>query len=583
MESNEQLYNRVSVQADLNLLTSSLVLKAPITDQIALIFSGRTTYQDAASNPIFDAFENDLNLATDAGTTGFTRPDLVETVPSFRFFDLNAKLKWQLSPKSKLDLNFFHSNDDLINEYENTFQVRVAANRTAENGEFFSNSEQWENLGSSLNYQLEMSKQWQWSSSFYFTQYQNDGLIQSSLTRDFRDREIELFSFQNDQYNRITDLGWRNQLDKKLSNNRTLTLGSEFIQHDNEFQLREEDRITFGGISQTYELALFGAVPIVNTPDFHLDLGARATYYGRTDQLYWSPRLNLFYRLKPGFALKGSATQANQFVREIVHENRLGQSMDFFLLSNGEEYPVGTSNQFMLGTNVQLGAFNLDVELYHKDHEGLIEHGRLFAGFDQTEVNPGRQRAYKVFNGKGTTQGMDLLLKYEKSTYQGWLSYTLSKTEHQFKEIYRNEPFPSEDDRRHQFSWVNNYELGKFSLSANYIFATGRPFSNLAFLEQPSDVRVIDPKMFFDRLPNYSRLDLGLSYNFNWKWTDCSLGISMFNVTNHANVKYQQFIYSLSFLQEGKNGAAPKEASKVIGATTRMLDRTLNLNFNVRF
>lgn len=580
MESNKQQYNRTSLQADINLLTSSLVLKTPLSDRVAFMFSGRTTYQDAASNPIFDAFDNDLNLASDAGTSGFTRPDLIETVPSFQFYDVNAKLKWQISSKSKLDLNFFHSSDDLLNEYDNSFFSRTILNRQVENSEYFSNAEQWENIGSSLNYQLDLNNSWNFSSSLYTTQYENNGLIESSLSR-IRPRgpEQEIFSFENKQYNRISDTGWRNRLNKKLENNRNLSLGTEFIHHDNEFNLQEEDSTTFGGQDQAYEFSLFGGMPIVNTPNFHLDLGTRATYYSGTDQLYWSPRLSLFYQVQPGFAIKGAAAHANQFVREIVHENRLGQSMDFFLLSNGAEYPVGVSNQFMLGTNVQLGKFNLDVELYHKDHQGLIEHSRIFAGFSKDEVNPGLKRTYRVFEGDGITQGMDVLLRYEQNGYQGWISYTLSKTDHLFRELFKNEPFPSEDDRRHQFSWINAYKLGKFNLSANYIYASGRPFSNLRDLDRPSDIRDQNPNDFFERLPDYHRLDLGLSYNFNIAWTDCSVGISMFNVTNNANVKYQQFIYSIPFLRENRN----VEENKVIGATTRMLDRTLNLNFNVRF
>lgn len=580
MESNEQQYNRPSVQANLNLLTSSLVVKTPISDRVAFQFSGRTTYQDAASNPIFDAFENELSLAEEAGTSGFFRPNLIETVPRFQFYDINAKLKWKINANSNLDLNFFHSSDNLLNEYENTFLVREAPIRNVTNTEFFSNSEKWENIGSSLNYQLNLSNDWNFSTSLYTTQYQNNGLIQSSLTRS-RFTDIERRSFENRQTNRITDLGWRNQINKTLAHNRSLTFGSEFILHDNEFNLLEEETPTFTGNDQANELSLFAGVPIINSPNFHLDLGARATYFSATEAVYWSPRVNLFYQVQPKFALKASAARSNQFVREIVHENRLGQTMEFFLLSDDSEYPVGVSNQFMIGTNLQFGNFNLDLEFYHKDHQGLIEHSRLTRGFerrDTSSAGPGRQ-AYRVFQGAGTTQGLDLMLRYEKNAYQGWMSYTLSKTEHQFRSLFGNDPFPSEDDRRHQFSWVNSYKLGQFDLSANYIFASGRPFRNLSLLDRPSDIRNQDPNQFFERLPAYHRLDLGVSYNFNIAWTDCSFGISMFNVTNNANVAFQQFIYSIPFQNVNSN----INENRVIGTTTRMLDRTLNLNFNVRF
>lgn len=582
MESNEGLYNRFGGNLDINLLTSSAVLKAPLGDKTAIVLSGRTTYQDATNNPIFNAFDSETALAEEPSRENFTRPDLIETVPSFSFYDVNAKFLYQLNPRSKLDINYYQSYDDFSNEYDNSFRVRVGVNRFAENEESFSNLENWENQGLSFNYKYDFLNKWEFASNLYYTKFTNDGLISSELTSNRLAGEFEIWDFDNIQSNQIQDIGGKLTFSKSILNYKTLDFGLEIIQHDNNFELKEDDRVTLRSESAAYETSVFSSTPIFNAKNFFLNLGNRLTYYSPTDKIYWSPRLSFQYSPISTLILKGAFTHANQFVREFGHTNRLGQSLSFFTLSNDDKYPVGISDNFMLGASWRVGIFNFDLELYNKDFSGLIEHARVFQGFDPDEVNPGKLREYAIFNGDGQTQGLDFMASIDQGDYTGWLSYTLSKTEHRFEDIYRGLAFPSEDDRRHQLSIVNNYQWKNFNFSATYVLASGRPFVNLAKLNKPEELRRIDPETLFDRLPAYQRLDIGVSYAFDWQWAKCAVGLSFFNLTNNQNVKYQQFVYSIPY-KKREDAAAPSSLNQVIGNTTNMLDRTLNLSFNVQF
>lgn len=582
MESNEGLYNRFGGNVDLNLLTSSAVLRMPIGNRAALVVSGRTTYKDAAENPIFNAFEPETSLATNPARENFTRPDLLETVPSFSFYDVNAKFIYQLNQRGRFDVNYYQSNDDFSNEYENSFRVRDDFNRFAENEEKFSNLENWTNQGLSLNFGYDLSSDWELSSNIYYSKFNNDGIISSELTRERLGREIDLWSFENQQSNQILDVGGKLSISKGLNHYKRMDFGLELVQHQNNFELKEEDRITLFSESSGYEMTAFSSFPIINKDHFYLNLGNRLTYYSLTDGFYWSPRLSMQYKPIAGFALKGAYTHANQFVREFSHTNRLGQSISFFTLGNNFKYPVGVSDNYMLGASLELGGWSFDLELYKKDFSGLIEHARVFQGFDPDEVNPGKLREYAIFIGEGDTHGLDFMISLDQGLFSGWLSYTLSKTEHKFDQIYQGLAFPSEDDRRHQLSFVNNYQMGKFDFSATYVLASGRPFVNLSKLKNPEDLKDIDPDILFDRLPAYHRVDLGVSYQFDWKWTECSVGLSVFNLTNHQNVKYQQFVYSIPYLQKEEDGTQ-RSLNQVIGNTTSMLNRTLNLSFNVQF
>ena len=581
MESNAELYNRLGLDVDVNLLTSSAVIRTPLGEKAALSLSGRTTYTNAASNPVFDAFKSETDRPLQTIRENLTRPDLLETLPSFQFYDLNARFIYHLNEQSSLDLNYYQSRDDFGNEYENRFRARLGPDRFAENVETFSNLEAWTNQGASLNFTHRFKEDWQLKTNLYYSQFDNAGSVDSRLTRTRPGEDIDLRSFENFQKNRIKDTGLKAVLSHPLSHHRSLEFGSEFIHHQNDFVLQEEERMMLENESTAFEFALFNAVPLLNQENALIELGNRFTYYSATDRIYWSPRLKIRYDFHDQAYFKGAFTRSNQFVREFVYNNRLGQALTFFTLSDQNKYPVGRSNNYMLGSHWSSGSWGLDLELYKKDYWGLIEYARLFPGFDPEEINPGKLREYAIFNGGGNTHGLDVMLSLDRPNYQGWLSYTWSKTIHEFRAIYRGAAFPSQDDRRHQISWVNNYRWKAFNLSATYVMASGRPFLDLAQLQQPEDLRQLNPDQLFGRLPAYHRIDLGLNYPFSWKWADCSIGLSVFNVMNRQNVKYQQFVYSIPYQKQA--GGVSRVLNQVIGNMTNLLDRTWNLSLTAQF
>ncbi|MEO0341637.1 MAG: carboxypeptidase-like regulatory domain-containing protein, partial [Bacteroidota bacterium] len=199
MESEGNRYNRTNGIIDLNLLNTSLVFNTPIGKKLSLIVSGRTTYADAADNPLFNAFEDNLSSVTNDATQGLGRPGLVETTPSFSFYDWNAKLLYKINDKHNLSFSFYRSFDDLLNDYEQSYNIRTTNNRPAVDEESFSNAEVWENTGASLRYNWEMKNNWSVNATGYYTQYENDGIIESELNREFRNLEFSIWSFENNQ------------------------------------------------------------------------------------------------------------------------------------------------------------------------------------------------------------------------------------------------------------------------------------------------------------------------------------------------------------------------------------------------
>ena len=567
----------LSARAEANLLYTALQAKVPLGGDWGISLAGRTSYGNVASSRFFNWIGNEPNPLTGSNDPENPRRRIIQTSPDFHFYDLNAKLLFRPNDRQRLAFNFFRSRDDFSNTYENRFRIRERAGPVA-NFESYRNEEVWANTGLSINYHALLPQDWTFQANAYYSGFRREGLVHSSLTQ-LRQGEARTVGFENQLFNQVRDWGGRLLLSRRNTQELGLRTGISFSGRQNAYELLTDDNSLLDGRPHSSEYTLFAEYQWEALPRWRMTLGARLHHYDRTGQLYGSPLLQTRYDLSPHLSLKGAFSIQYQFVREITHETRLGQSMDLLLLSDGSALPVGRSANFMAGAAFRQQRWSLDLEFFHKDMAQVLEHASLFPGFRPEETRPSTRTDYRLFSGQGRISGLDAMLGYEHAGYSGWIAYSLSKLTHQFPEVRNNEPFPAQDDRRHQLKWVNALRLGRFDLSANLIYASGRPYTDLSRLVQAEDRRNLSPADRISYLPSYQRLDLGLAYNFPIKNSRMATGFSIFNLTNRNNVKYLQYIYSVAALQ----GPASSSAATVIGTETNLLDRTLNLFVNWRF
>lgn len=563
---------RIHAQADVNLLTSSLTLSIPVNDLMGFRLSGRISNLNFAQSKFWD-WMGDKTQATPELINEFTRNSLRETVPDFGFYDLHAKWSLTMGHGRRLDWNMYGSKDDFANGYEDIYTNRIRKVRTEEE---FNHEETWENLGSSLNYSHSSYAGKVWEASIFMGDHSTETQIESSLLQTNPD-ESRVTTFSNEQYNRLTDWGARASL--KFLNRRAkaqVHLGSEWIRHQNRyvFQIQEDEILNGEGIAN--EVTVFAAYRTPDDAKWHKHAGIRTTYYSGTNKVYLSPRLSLAYQPGSAWSLRAAFSRDYQFVREAVHESRLGQTIRFFSLSNAGSNPVGASYQYSLGFLLKKNRWKLDLEGYYKDVDNIVTNVLPQPGFDKGRESPNSNLNYKTFIGKGRIWGVDALLQYESPLYTGWIAYTLSKSTDRFKEIFNNSPFPSENDRRHQLKVINMFRWNRWSWSLNYIFTSGKPYSDLSQLQETRDRRILQPVELINRLPDYHRLDFGATYTLPLGEKKLIAGVSLFNVTNHKNVSYIQYIYSIP-------NPINRNVYQVIGAQTNLLDRTLNLSLKLEW
>lgn len=161
--------------------------------------------------------------------------------------------------------------------------------------------------------------------------------------------------------------------------------------------------------------------------------------------------------------------------------------------------------------------------------------------------------------GKGRAYGIEWLLKKSAGKLNGWLSYTLSKTERKIPGINNDMWYNARQDRTHDIAVVGIFQLNKkWSLSATWVYYTGDAVT------YPTGKYTVDGEVYFYyserngyRMPSYHRLDLGVTKQLiKRKRFSSELTFSLFNAYGRPNA------YQISF-RESEDDPDKTEAVQV--------------------
>ena len=571
MDSDPKL-RKFSGQINASLLESSAAVDVPIGSYAGISLGARVSYVDLTKNKLYDL--SGQNTEEEILKRGVSRKRLITSDPKFNYWDGNGKFYIDRGPH-KFQLNAFLSGDDFQNNYENNYRISRLSDIPFAS-EQFDHGTNWENKGGSAAYDLEF-KTWSVGLSGFLTKFMVADSVLTSFTLDRMINPINN-SFEINTRNTVLGKGLKLIAEKEFGKI-NLLVGIQRIDHETTFEVFNNDREDIQKQREATETSFFANTKYEPFKKLKGNIGLRATQYSynHTDKWVASPQLDLSYYLKPHFSLKASAGRQYQFVREIVFENRFGQSKNYFLLVN-KNIPIGFSNKFMAGLNFVQEHFSFDVEFFFKDLEGVLEYGTTRVGFREKDLGPNPINDYKIFQGTGKVKGVDIGVNYQKGPWANILAYTLSESTNQFPEIYKNAIFPSREDSRHQLQLLSKYTWKDFSFFGTYVFASGRPYTDLSKILSETDRMDLEADDVISRLPDYHRVDVGLDYNFSIGTTRASIGASVFNLFDRGNVKYLQYIYALP----GQSTSQGLQ-NEVLGTETNQLDRTFSVNFSLSF
>ena len=522
-------------EGGIGLISSRLTLEGPIVEnKSSFLISGRRTYGFDLAQPLI--------RSTDfAGTNYF-------------FYDLNAKVNYQFSQKDRVYLSGYFGRDVLT---------------LAQPGRDFEFKLPYGNATATLR----------WNHLF------NDKLFfnMSAIYNDYQFKagfEQEDFSF--DLFSSVRDYSMKFDFDYFPSNDHQVKTGVNATHHtltpniitgtagETEFENTAKPKYAT-------EYAIYFQDDWRLNPWLKVNLGLRATLFqqigpytstlsgkvfkdGEVVKTYNSlePRVFVNTSVTPYASLKAGVTSTTQYLH-LVSNSSSTLPADVWVPSSeivkpqrGWQYAVGYFQ------NIRKNEFEASVEAYYKSLKDQIDYRENYVDNSVNEVEN------EFVFGSGEAYGLEFFIRKNKGALNGWLGYTLSRTERTFPDIENGRTYPTTYDRLHDLSLVLNYNVSpKIIVGAVFIYATGKNFT------PPEKVYLIDGELQTEfgprnsqRLEDYHRLDLSLTYipnptskkNFRSEW--------VFSVYNTYNRKNTFFVYT-DYETNLQSGTADVKAYKV--------------------
>jgi len=239
--------------------------------------------------------------------------------------------------------------------------------------------------------------------------------------------------------------------------------------------------------------------------------------YERSDILKsfnnFEPRLSFSYLLSSDSSLKASYNKMAQYLH-LLSNTSSPTPLDIWVPSGSFIKPQ-LLDQYAIGyfKRIKDGDFSLETELFYKDVKNRIDYinGANLVANNEIET--------VILNGKSRAYGLEFMFRKNNGKLNGWLAYTLSKSEQLTSGRNSIEPginngqwYNTPYDKTHDLSINASYELStKWKLSTNFLLQTGQPTNYPVgqYEFQGLNVPIYNDNLRnADRLPAYHRLDL---------------------------------------------------------------------------
>jgi hypothetical protein len=530
-------YEALKANGGIGLLASRLTVETPLVkDKTSLLIGGRLAYSDWVLN-----FVNN--------------PDVKSS--SMGFYDFNTKLSQRIGEKGTIALSYYRSHDKF--EYSSDFGFSWDTDAL---------SLTWDQV---INPELisELSFSYSGSRNTSFQPSGIDGYVLGNGISNYKLKEDLLFT--------------------RLKNH-TINAGFElngYIPADETFNPYNGSS-TVNPVTNTKDRGIESAIYFNDsyeiTPGLSVSLGLRYSFYQQLgpsnvyqyengiptnkeaviDSLLYDdwenvisfdgldPRVSLRLTVTPSSSIKMSFNRIHQYIH-LISNTTAALPIDYWQVSNTYFKPL-KSNNYSLGffKNFQLNQWETSLEAYYRDIENIIDYRdfpELFlTNHLETELLPGTGRAY----------GLELYIKKKSGRFNGWLSYTYSRSmvriqgENVGENVNNGDWFPSKFDQRHNLSLVGNFNFNKTNqLSFNFTYVTGRP------LTAPDANYALDDYIVPNysernkyRLPDNHRLDVSYTIQRGifrtYRYKD-SFTFSIYNLYARKNA------YSIYFKRDRRN------------------------------
>ncbi len=541
-DGNDKTYH---VSGGIGLIASRLAVEGPIVkNKGSFMISARRTYADQF-----------LKLSKDSTLNRNT----------LYFYDVNMKANYQLGSKDKVFLSFYLGKDVLM--FNNAFGI------------------DWGNTTATVRWNHLISEKMFSNTSFIYSKYGYNTRINAG-SRHFR--------VQSD----IQDFNLKEDVNYYLSPNNNIKFGINSIYHtfvpgkvdaDSLFHIETIDK------KYALENALYVSNERTFSPHLKMTAGLRYSLFSAigpgtvfqynavtdvTDSTIYAkgkiystyggfePRIMANYIINDSSSIKASYTRTRQYLH-LLSNSTSSTPMDLWVPSSVNIRPE-IADQFSVGyfRNIHDNMFETSIELYYKFMQNQIDY------MNGANLILNKRVETQLVFGKGWSYGVELLVRKKTGKLTGWIGYTLAKSERQFPDINNGNAYLAKQDRPNELSIVAVYKLNKkLTVSGTWIFYNGNAVTF------PSGRYEVDGNIvpyYTDRngyrMPNYHRLDLGLTWErkktakFESSWN-----FSVYNVYARNNA------YAINFQQD------PNDPTKMQAVQYSLFRFVPSATYNFKF
>ena len=549
------------IGASVSLLSTNAVVEQPFADGAgSFILTGRKSYQSDLYNDILESVTGEnQNAQAGTSTPGQFALGRFSIEPESYFYDMNAKLTYRLPNDDKFSISFYNGADELDNsrDVDGNADISRLCELFDGNGPFggtFCEEEisfavgtidlsEWGNTGISAKY----SHQWNdrldtnfvISASEYFSY--RDRLINTQVIYEDSDDEPTTGESSSNEDNQLDDFTVKIENDYYLNQWNTLSFGLQYTQQNIDFSLIQNGDLVLetkneGAASTVYieDEIVINALTVIP--------GLRVSKYSINNEVYTEPRLSIAYELNDTTQLRAAFGDYHQFALSVTRQSIEEGPRNFWTLADGETVPVSKSSHFILGTTHYVGNYNFNIELFHKEYEGLSEftqQTRPIRNEDGTGLTLILEQEFH--SGSGTASGIELFLQKNIGDLTGWVGYTFSEVIYDFPTVSDTTYF-ADQDATNEFKTVLMYRWGDWDLASTFIYATGRPYTEVLGVVEDTFPPTYEVGAKNDlRYDDYHRLDLSFTYNFSRRGLDGQAGLSIFNLYDRKNQWYTEY------------------------------------------
>ena len=507
-----------TISGGIGTVFSRLAVQGPIKkDKASYFVAGRRSYIDILAKPFTD------------GATLF-------------FYDLTTKVNYDINEKNKLYLSGYFGRDVF------KFDERQGFN--------------WGNTTGTLR----------WNHLFNERLFSNFAFIVSTFDYGFSFGENDEDKF--DWNSRIVTYTLKPYFNYFLNTKNELSIGGEGTYY--KFNPAEAVGVSDGvtqDISLDKKFAFESAVYIDNTQKVNdritLRYGLRYSNFqylgegtkykfnyptpGERKELVWAeevgtgdviadygnlePRASIRYSLGIS-SIKASYTRTAQYIH-LVSNTAAPTPIDLWTPSTnnvkpqiGDQYALGYFRNFGGGNK-----FETSVEGYFRTTENQVEY------VNGADIFINELLEGDLIAGKGRAYGLELSVKKNAGKINGWLSYTLGRSELKTDGINGNEWYPTRYDQTHNLKLFGEYQLTeRTSFSANFTYVSGSPITAPTSRFTVQGITI--PYDYYDernnfRIPATHRLDIGMRWipgkKGKKKKVDDYFVFSIYNVYGNKN------------------------------------------------